>query len=94
VEECFTVDYLGVVLAKVLVGVVDQLVEAVGLEEGHFRVPVLALAVLVLVPVLAVVEQDVAKNFITVVTFASRGDRYEKGFGSVFGHSHTCNAGL
>jgi hypothetical protein len=74
VEECFTADYLGVVLAGVLVGVVDQLVEVVGLEEGHFRVPVLASAVLVLVPVLAVVEQDVARNFVTVVTFASRGD--------------------
>lgn len=73
-EECFTADYLGVVLVGVLVGVVDQLVEVVGLEEGHFHVPVLALAVLVPVPVLAVVEQDVAKNFVTVVTFASRRD--------------------
>lgn len=73
-EEYFTADYLGVVLAGVLVGVVDQRVEVVGLEEGHFRVPVLALAVPVPVPVLAVVEQDVAKNFVTVVTFAIRGD--------------------
>ena len=73
-EEYFTADYLGVVLVGVLGGVVDQPVEVVGLEEGHFLVPVLALAVPVLVPVLAGVEQDVAKNFVTVVTFAIRGD--------------------
>lgn len=66
-EEYFTADYLGVVLVGVLGGVVDQPVEVVGLEEGHFLVPVL-------VPVLAGVEQDVAKNFVTVVTFAIRGD--------------------
>ncbi len=38
-EEYFTADYLGVVLVGVLGGVVDQPVEVVGLEEGHFLVP-------------------------------------------------------
>jgi hypothetical protein len=94
VEECFTADYLGVVLAGVLVGVVDQLVEVVGLEGRHFPAPVLASAVLVLVHVLVVVELDAARNFITVVSSASRGGSYEKSLWSVFSLNYTCRASL
>jgi hypothetical protein len=59
-EESFTVDFLGVVLERVVA--VNPLVEEVGLGERHFpvRVPVLVAPA----PVLALVgvEQDAAGN--------------------------------